>query len=144
MLYRRLEELEEEIATLKRQQVSTAPLASTSSLPGLDVQPLHRQGDTLFSRHTSAVTSTHVEEQNSERDPTTWKTINGLELSPGIIDDCFKLWDFSHRPETLLIFAQIFSRLPICPPTSRLKHPPKQILPTYAVPVLGHCLHWIP
>ncbi|KAF2030721.1 hypothetical protein EK21DRAFT_64788 [Setomelanomma holmii] len=37
-------------------------------------------------------------EPPTEPDPTTWRTINGLELSPGIIDDCFNLFFRDYHP----------------------------------------------
>ncbi|ORY10782.1 hypothetical protein BCR34DRAFT_485124 [Clohesyomyces aquaticus] len=94
---KRLQELEEEIATLKRQQPSASPVALTSQQHSGNTPPVR---DEIDSRTSTIPTNRNggFEGQSADPDPTAWRTIEGLELSPGIIDDCFKLFFKEYHP----------------------------------------------
>lgn len=81
---RRLQELEEETTALKRQLYSTSPAAPGNPLPPEDAPPPLQEEDIAVSRIPSA----RVLRRN---DPTLPRTLDGLELAPAVIDDCFDL-----------------------------------------------------
>ena len=76
MFCRRLQELEEETSALKRQLLSAPSTSPANSLPNGDAPPLR-----LERRN----------EPSTDNDPTLSRSIDGLELAPSIIDDCFEL-----------------------------------------------------
>ncbi|KAH7065786.1 hypothetical protein BKA63DRAFT_571934 [Paraphoma chrysanthemicola] len=94
MRLRRLEELEEEVAALKRQQLPAHPAASANHVSSFRVASLQ----SLATPSTTAESLRPLQEQHTARETTIRRTINGLELSPGIIDDCFKLYFQDYHP----------------------------------------------
>lgn len=87
MLCRRLQELEEETTDLKRQLLSASPATPGNPLPSGDAPPLGQEEDIDASR----IPTPRIIRRNDENDPTLSRTIDGLELTSGIIDDCFEL-----------------------------------------------------
>ena len=86
---RRLQELEEETAALKRQLLSASPAAPATALPSGDILRPHPEEDIHASRIPTA--GIRRNEPSADNDPTLSRNIDGLELAPGIIDDCFEL-----------------------------------------------------
>jgi hypothetical protein len=89
-LFRRLQELEEETTALKRQLLSASPAAPCNPLPSGDAPPPLQEEDIDVSRVPTA-RITRRNEPTADNDPTLPRTIDGLELASGIIDDCFEL-----------------------------------------------------
>jgi hypothetical protein len=90
VFYRRLQELEEETTALKRQLLSTSPAAPSNPLPSGDAPLPHEEEDIDVSR-IPAARIIRRNEPSADNDPTLSRTIDGLELASGIIDDCFEL-----------------------------------------------------
>jgi hypothetical protein len=90
LLFRRLQELEEEATALKRQLLSASPAAPSNPLHSGDGPPPRQEEDIDVSRIPTA-RITRRNEQIADNDPTLPRTIDGLELASGIIDDCFEL-----------------------------------------------------
>jgi transcriptional regulatory protein LEU3 len=91
VLCRRLQELEEETSALKRQLLSASPAVPGNPLPSGDAPPPRQEEDIDVSRIPTASIIRHNEKPSAGNDPTLLRTIDGLELAPGIIDDCFEL-----------------------------------------------------
>ena len=89
-MFRRLQELEEEATALKRQLLSASPTAPGNPLHNGDAPPPRQEEDIDVSRIPTA-RITRRNEQTADNDPTLPRTIDGLELASGIIDDCFEL-----------------------------------------------------
>jgi hypothetical protein len=87
---RRLQELEKETITLKRQLLSDSLVAAGNQFPSVDALPPSYERDINVSQIPSA-RIIHRNEQFVETEPTLLRTIDGLELSSTIIDDCFEL-----------------------------------------------------
>lgn len=90
MLCRRLRELEEETTALKHQLLSASTAAPGNPLPSGDAPPLGQEEDIDVSR-TPAARIIRRNEPPADNDPTLLRTIDGVELPPGVIDDCFEL-----------------------------------------------------
>jgi hypothetical protein len=90
VLCRRLQELEEETSALKRQLLSASPAVPGNPLPSGDAPPPRQEEDIDVSRIPTA-RIIHHNEPSADNDPTLSRTIDALELAPGIIDDCFEL-----------------------------------------------------
>lgn len=90
MLCRRLRELEEETTALKRQLLSASPAAPGIPLPSGDAPPPPQEEDIDVSRIPTA-RIIRRNEPSADNDPTLSRTIDGLELASGIIEDCFEL-----------------------------------------------------
>lgn len=90
MLCRRLQELEEEATALKRQLLSASPAAPRNPLSSGDAPPPRQEEDIDVSRIPTAKVMCR-NETSADNDPTLPRTVDGLELAPGIIDDCFEL-----------------------------------------------------
>ncbi|KAF4630772.1 hypothetical protein G7Y89_g7363 [Cudoniella acicularis] len=103
---KRLQELEEEATTLKRQLLSASPAAPGNPLPSGDAPPPRQEEDIDVSRIPTAGI-TRRNEPTADNDPTLPRTIDGLELASGIIDDCFELY-----------FKDYHSMLPIIDPSA--------------------------
>ncbi|KAK9320890.1 hypothetical protein V1517DRAFT_194027 [Lipomyces orientalis] len=102
---KRLQELEEETTALKRQLLSASPAAPGNHLPSGHAQPPRQEEDIDVSRIPTARIMCR-NEPSADNDPTLSRTIDGLELVPGIIDDCFELY-----------FKDYHSILPILDPS---------------------------
>ncbi|KAK9259621.1 hypothetical protein V1519DRAFT_250325 [Lipomyces tetrasporus] len=96
---KRLQELEEETTALKRQLFSASPAA-----PGNPPPP--RQEEDIDVSRIPTARIMRRNEPSDDNDPTLSRTIDGLELAPGIIDDCFELY-----------FKDYHSMLPILDPS---------------------------
>jgi len=90
VLFRRLQELEEETTALKRQLLSTSPPAPSNPLPSGHSLPPPQEEDIDVPRVPTA-RITRRNGPTADSDPTLPRTIGGLELASGIIDDCFEL-----------------------------------------------------
>lgn len=88
--FRRLQELEEEVAALKRQQQSTSPVQATNPLPGWDGNAQPGDSGGIVRDPAEGTGVMRLDASPTDQEPTMWRTIDGLEVSPGIIDDCFK------------------------------------------------------
>ena len=110
VLCRRLQELEEETAALKRQLSSASPSAPSNPLPSEGAVPPRQEEDVNVSS-SPAVRTTRRNETSVDRDPTLSRTIDGLELVPSIIDDCFELYVFSLLVGRVVDATQILQRL---------------------------------
>ncbi|OCK75277.1 hypothetical protein K432DRAFT_386307 [Lepidopterella palustris CBS 459.81] len=102
---KRLQELEEEATALKRQLLSASPAAPGSPLPSGDAPPPRQEEDIDVSLIPPA-RIIRRSGPSADNDPTLSRTIDGLELAPGIIDDCFELY-----------FKNYHSMLPILDPS---------------------------
>jgi hypothetical protein len=91
VLHRRLQELEEETTALKRWLFTANPAASSIPLPDGDA-PLHQEEDIDISQiPTATILRRNERSSDIDIDPTLSRTIDGLELAPDIINDCFEL-----------------------------------------------------
>jgi transcriptional regulatory protein LEU3 len=90
VLYRRLQELEEEASTWQRQLSSAFPAAPDNPLPSGGAPTLGRE-ENIHVLRVPVDNIARPREQSGSSDPTLPRTIDGLELAPGIIDDCFDL-----------------------------------------------------
>jgi hypothetical protein len=90
VLCRRLQELEEETTALKRQLLSASPAAPSNPVPSGRAPPSRQEEDIDVSRIPTA-RATRRNELTADNDLTLSRTIDGLELASGIIDDCFAL-----------------------------------------------------
>jgi transcriptional regulatory protein LEU3 len=86
---RRLQELEDEASAL-RQLSSAFQAAPGDPLPRGDAPQLGREQDIPVLR-VPIPSITRRNELSADSDPTLPRTIDGLELAPGIINDCFDL-----------------------------------------------------
>ncbi|KAK9489927.1 hypothetical protein V1508DRAFT_400375 [Lipomyces doorenjongii] len=102
---KRLQELEKETTALKRQLLSAPPAEPGNHLPSGDPPPPRQEEDIDVSRISTA-RILRRNEPSADNDPTLSRTIDGLELPPGIIDDCFELY-----------FKGYHSMLPILDPS---------------------------
>ena len=87
---RQLQELKEEYTALKRQLLPTSPAAPGNPLPSGDAPHPRQEEDINVSRIPTA-RIIRRNEPSADNNPTLSRTIDGLELAPGIIDDCFEL-----------------------------------------------------
>ncbi|KAF2494481.1 hypothetical protein BU16DRAFT_487600 [Lophium mytilinum] len=88
---KRLQELEEETAALKHQLLSASLAAPGDALPVEDA-PTPRQEENSHVSQIPAAKVMRRNEPSSHDDVTLSRTIDGLELASGIIDDCFELY----------------------------------------------------
>ncbi|RDW74907.1 hypothetical protein BP6252_06049 [Coleophoma cylindrospora] len=102
---KRIQELEEETTALKLQLLSASPKAPDIPLLGGDAPPPHAEEDISVSR-APTVRRIPRNQPSSDHDPTLSRNIDGLELSSGIIEDCFELY-----------FNDYHSMLPILDPS---------------------------
>ncbi|KAI9824846.1 MAG: hypothetical protein M1819_000798 [Sarea resinae] len=87
----RLQELEEEATALKRQLLSASYAAPGNSVPSEDAPTPDQEELT----HVSPVPTARTIRRNdlsADKNPTLPRSIAGLELASGIIDDCFALY----------------------------------------------------
>lgn len=89
MSCRRLQELEEETTALKQQLLSASSAAPGNPLPSGDVPPRQEEDINVSRIPTGRIIRRN--EPSADNDPTLSRTIDGLELASGIIDDCFEL-----------------------------------------------------
>ncbi len=90
MLCRRFQELEEETTALKHQLLSASPAAPGNPLPSGDA-PFPRQEEDVDVSRIPTARIIHRNEPSADNNSTLSRTIDGLELAPGIIDDCFEM-----------------------------------------------------
>ncbi|KAF2704755.1 hypothetical protein K504DRAFT_415923 [Pleomassaria siparia CBS 279.74] len=103
---KRLEELEQEASALKNQLLSASPAASANGSHSREAprlpQPRLPQEVDLQNPPTLTIRRTYQNESSNTNSPTLSRAIEGLELVPGIIDDCFSLY-FRHYHSMLPI-----------------------------------------
>ncbi|KAF2471500.1 uncharacterized protein BDR25DRAFT_20355 [Lindgomyces ingoldianus] len=102
---KRLQELEEETTALKRRLLSGSPAAPGNPLRR-DTSPSRQEEDNDVSR-IPTTTIIRRNEPSADNDPTLSRAIDGLELTPSSIDDCFELY-----------FKDYHSMLPILDPSA--------------------------
>jgi hypothetical protein len=81
--YRRLQELEGETSAL-RQLLSAAPAPRPDPAPNGDALPPRQKENVDLPRISIA-------KMGQSNEPTVPRTVGGLELASGVIDDCFEL-----------------------------------------------------
>ena len=84
MLNRRLQELEGETSALRHLLSSAAPAARADAVISGDALPPDPEENVNLLQITNA-------KKARSTDPTLPRTIGGLELASGIIEDCFEL-----------------------------------------------------